>query len=156
MTCYPATNGLPLGLVHTETITTGRAIGDLVTHYEYIDSTTSGATTAQIGMLSKIIESPGTVDQAVTEFDYDARGNLIAVTDPVGRITQYRYDLLNRMVGMIEPDPDAAGPLLSAATRYDYDAFGNPVATETINSYIEDGVVSNNSTESSKRENTQL
>jgi CSLREA domain-containing protein len=78
----------------------------------------------------------------VTEYQYDARGNQIAVTDTYGRTTQYVYDNADRLLQTIDAAGnttnntyDAAGHLISTtdplnhATTYEYDAAGRLVKT---------------------------
>jgi YD repeat-containing protein len=64
----------------------------------------------------------GTVDEAVTEFVYDAAGNLTTSTDPRGKIWSRTYDARNRMLTMSDP--------LNNTTSWTYDAVGNKL-TET-------------------------
>ncbi len=45
----------------------------------------------------------------VTQTDFDCNGNLVETTDPLGRVTEYEYDDLNRLVTRIDPDPDGSG-----------------------------------------------
>jgi RHS repeat-associated protein len=54
--------------------------------------------------------APGAATSArpVTQRQYDVLGNVIAETDPLGAVTRYRYDQLNRVVERVDPDPDAA------------------------------------------------
>ena len=130
-----STAGDPVtGLLTCATVSTGRAAGDVVTDYQYYN-TPSDLT--KHGRLHKIIEAPGTSIEAVTEFFYDGRGNVSKVIDPAGRETEFYHDTRDRLTAIIYPDPDGTGPLLPAETRYDYDVFGNLVATELINSHIE-------------------
>src|SRR5207248_4944245 len=42
-----------------------------------------------------------------------------------GRVTQYSYDALNRLLETTAPDPDSLGPETSPVTLYGYDAVGN-------------------------------
>jgi RHS repeat-associated protein len=53
----------------------------------------------------------------VVRYDHDVNGNLIAVTDQLGRTTRYEYDVMDRRVAKVDP----AG----ATERYEYDATGN-------------------------------
>ena len=135
------TGGLPRGLVTQQRVVTGRASGDIVTDYEYVTTAnTPGATPMQIGQVRRMTVAAGvTGETSVTNYTYDARGNLTAVTDPLGRITRMYYDSLDRMIGQLSPDPDGAGPLLPSAARFQYDAFGNQTGLEVINSFMEGG-----------------
>ena len=132
--------GLPRGLVTQERIATGRtgAASEIITDYEYVNTTnTPGATPQQRAKLLRMTVAPATTEEAITDFVYDTRGNLILIADPFGRISKFFYDSLNRITATLGPDPDAAGPLLGLATRFDYDVFNNVIATETINSYLD-------------------
>ena len=53
----------------------------------------------------------------VTKYQYDQDGNLIAMTDPLGNITQYVFDAMNRQVQVVQPvaDPDATPFTTTAA-----------------------------------------
>jgi YD repeat-containing protein len=57
---------------------------------------------------------------ATTQFAYDARDNLTAVTDPKGLVTQYVYDGLNDLDQRVSPD--------TGTTDYGHDAAGNRVS----------------------------
>ena len=90
------------------------------------------------GFLSTSQSSKGTAEQAITNYAYDGRGNLTQITDPLGRISRFFYDSLNRITATLGADPDGSPfPLLGPATRFDYDVFNNLTATETINSYFD-------------------
>jgi RHS repeat-associated protein len=65
-----------------------------------------------------------------TTYSYNLAGELLAVTDPLGRTTASVYDNLGRLVQVTLPDPDGAGPESSPRTRYRYDAVGNVVREE--------------------------
>ncbi len=62
-------------------------------------------------------------------FSYDANGNRLTATDPLGRVTTYTYDELDRVVTETLPDPDANssgnGSLISPLTTTSYDGYGN-------------------------------
>ncbi len=53
-----------------------------------------------------------------------AAGNLLTETDPLGNVTEYEYDALDRLIRIIQPDPDGQGALESPETQYAYDAAG--------------------------------
>jgi len=78
----------------------------------------------------------------VTSYQYDARGNQIAVTDTLSRTTQYAYDNAGRLITVISDQLlvssnqyNAAGQLISTTdallrvTQYEYDAAGRLVKT---------------------------
>ncbi|GAB6184542.1 RHS repeat-associated core domain-containing protein [Thermopirellula anaerolimosa] len=109
--------------------------------YEY--DATSGKRTAEVDelgrrteyqydalgrLIRKILPDPdgeqGPLTSPVYQYTYDAAGNLVAETDPLGNVTQYEYDSRGRVVRTIQPDPDGPGPLASPVTRQFYDAAG--------------------------------
>jgi len=60
----------------------------------------------------------------VTGFQYDNVGNLTRVTDAMGRVFQYQYDLLNRRINA--GYPDVPSPLMKLASiDFDYDGNSN-------------------------------
>jgi len=72
---------------------TGRKLSDTdyngnVTEYQY-DATT--------GDLVKQTSAVGTLDEAVTEFEYDRFGNMARIVDPAGNVTIFEYDELQRL-----------------------------------------------------------
>ncbi len=56
-------------------------------------------------------------DDLETVYAYDSSGNVTSVTDANGNITQYEYDLFNRLVEVIQPG--------DISTTYTYDSQGN-------------------------------
>ncbi|MDD2599548.1 MAG: HU family DNA-binding protein [Kiritimatiellae bacterium] len=83
-----------------------------VTHYAYDER----------GLLFRMIGAGSSPAQSTTQCDYDANGNLRATRggcDTVSdeRVTQYRYDGLDRCVSVTDP--------MGNETRYEYDANGN-------------------------------
>ena len=58
----------------------------------------------------------------ITEYNYDAQGNVLTVTDPNGVVHRYVYDALGRRIA---EHVDSNG--LNITTRYRYDAKGNMV-----------------------------
>jgi YD repeat-containing protein len=93
-------------------------------------------------LLEEAIYAPGTdAPLQTTQFEYDAVGNLIAVTDPLGRVTRHEYDLEDRRIRTVHPDQttrsyayNAAGQLIQetdetgAITKREYDPHGNLIA----------------------------
>jgi RHS repeat-associated protein len=134
---FAASTTLPKGLVSEVAETTGRTDVPIIrTRYTYVDNISSPAH----GKVLTVTEGFGSAIAATTTFAYDSRGRLSTVTDPVGRISKYYYDLLDRLVAFAGPDPDGPGPLLTPLVRYDFDAFDNVIATEIINSTIDTSV----------------
>ncbi|WP_345552423.1 RHS repeat-associated core domain-containing protein [Microbulbifer aestuariivivens] len=64
----------------------------------------------------------------ISEYTYDANGNLITLTEAVGtedqRITRYTYDQYGQLATQISGESAAANTAL-ATTRWQYDAYGN-------------------------------
>lgn len=67
----------------------------------------------------------GGASSPVTSYSYDAVGNVLEITDPLGKVTTYTYDDLHRLIEEQQPDPDGAGALGRPTTAYTYDAVGN-------------------------------
>ena len=70
--------------------------------------------------------------QHTTTTTYDALGDVLTVTDPLGRTTTYHYDNLGRKIEEIDPavlttlDSGGSGSQpISPTTYYGYDADGN-------------------------------
>ena len=72
---------------------------------------------------TSVVASTG---RPVTHFEYNGRGQQTVVTDPEGRTTEYKYDLLARLSAVLEPDFDNnASNFNRPQTHYGYDANGN-------------------------------
>ncbi len=68
-------------------------------------------------------------DPPVTFFTYDAAGQLLTKTDPLGRTWTYEYDELGRLTREISPDPaTGAAGTNSPEMSYIYDAEHNVIA----------------------------
>jgi RHS repeat-associated protein len=103
------THGLP------ETITDplGR-----VTRYEYYDNS---------WLVRRITFAAGTSEEATNWFEYDVYGNRTAMIDENENRTEYKYDIMNRLIETKGADPD--GPKPSPITTYEYDKRGNHTKT---------------------------
>ncbi len=98
------------------------------------------------GLPTEIIYAYGTSEQASVSYTYDTNDNPATYTDELGRVTQFTYDDLDRLIQTILPAPDpnnpsvapvisdvynAKGKLISEtdplgnATEYSYGAFGH-------------------------------
>ena len=88
------------------------------------------------GRLMSVVEFSGT-QMFTTGYGYDAKDNLIGVTDALGHRTVITYDVLNRKTAMSDPDMglwqyayDKAGNLMwqtdakGQPLRFEYDALG--------------------------------
>jgi RHS repeat-associated protein len=64
-----------------------------------------------------------TVNERMTNFTYDAYGNLATVTDAAGLTTGYAYDLVGRVKTIFRPD--------GSTVNYAYDAGGNMTVLTT-------------------------
>ena len=67
---------------------------------------------------------------ATRSTSYDAVGNVLTTTDPLGNVTAYRYDADREMVGVVGPDPDGAGGNPNPAVRMTYNADGQVTLAE--------------------------
>ncbi len=66
-------------------------------------------------------------EDLITVTTYDSAGNRVQVKDPKGIVTQYEYDLLNRLTAVVE-NYVSGGPQntdTNVRTTYAYDAAGN-------------------------------
>lgn len=113
-----------------------------------------------LGRKTKEIHPDGTTDPdgtsgtVTTTYSYDAAGNMISNTDPLGRVTRMAYDAADRLVRVTDPgggvatyEYDALGRRTRAvdpkghATTYEYDALGrltremDPLLNSTIYTY---------------------
>lgn len=84
----------------------------------------------------------GHADSARTTFEYDALGQLLTVTSPMGRPTRYRYDNRGRLIAKTTPDADGdlngnpsneTGIGTSVDFEYAYDNAGNLTAMRDPN-----------------------
>ena len=96
---------------------------------------------------SVVVPDPETDDGSATpgylttSYSYDADGNVLTATDPMGNVTTYVYDDADRLTEVYLPNPDGgAGPSsfsgLSSTnpeTIYTYDAAGNLYTVEEPN-----------------------
>ncbi len=67
-----------------------------------------------VAAVSATLASPGGVawaqNRPVTNFQYDANGNLTSTTDALGRVTSQTYDTLNRLTKITQPKPIGTAP----------------------------------------------
>ena len=64
-------------------------------------------------------------ENIVTKFEYDKADNRTAIIDPLGRRTEFVFDLLDRPIQVTAPDPDGAtGSASAPVTHLGYDAVG--------------------------------
>jgi RHS repeat-associated protein len=70
-------------------------------------------------------DGEGLLESPVTEYAWDAAGQLISETDPLGRVTSYEYNELGQLVKVTLPDPDGEGQLESPEIEYLYDKLDN-------------------------------
>ena len=87
------------------------------------------------------VPSTATDEDRITTYQYDVKGNLIAVTDPGGRVTRTYYDNANRLVSVVQSlvgqsiavgTPPARDAVADQNIRTDttYDANGNVISIE--------------------------
>jgi RHS repeat-associated protein len=87
------------------------------------------------GRLKQRIGPPTTAAPAgrTTTFDYDARGNVVSVTDHLGRTTRTSHDELDRPVRIVGPevvDPAVPGGPVRPVTCHAYDLLGRLVTVD--------------------------
>lgn len=67
--------------------------------------------------------------EVTTLFTFDDAGQMLSVTDPLGRVTSYQYDNLGRLILTTLPDPDGAGGQAAAEIANEYDAASRLIST---------------------------
>ena len=67
------------------------------------------------------LASAQAVQNTTYAYQYDAAGNLIQVTDPLGRVSNQSYDPLNRVKQQLQPAPLAGAP--RPVTNFTYDGL---------------------------------
>jgi YD repeat-containing protein len=113
---------------------------------EIVDSLTPPRTTTILRNINGDSESTTAPNGAVTERDYDALGNLIAlreaVGDPLQRETTFEYEpVFNQITRIVNPEQQLDPQL--GDTRFEYDANGNLIKiinaelTETVLAYAD-------------------
>jgi RHS repeat-associated protein len=73
---------------------------------------------------TKVVGQVGGDDDLTTSYTYTDAGLVDIMTDPMGRVTDYQYDLKGRLVKEIQ----AVGTAEQAEISYEYDAVGNQTA----------------------------
>lgn len=101
-----------------------------VTGYEYDGAGRQTATVNPVGarteygydaagQLTQVVED-ATGDPATSTYTYDADGNQVTATDPLGATTGYTYDQVGQMLSTTSPS--------GAVTEYTYDEAGRPTS----------------------------
>ncbi|MBX9787269.1 MAG: hypothetical protein K2Y37_00005, partial [Pirellulales bacterium] len=101
------------------------AAGNLVTYTDPLQRVTD-YTFDKLGRLTDVaqptIAQPGGGStRPNTAYAYDDSGNVTSVTDPLSRVTAYRYDGLGRRASRRDPDPTTLGGSAGQLTTYGYD-----------------------------------
>ena len=80
------------------------------------------------GNQTRIIKDFGGPSETTTTYVYNSQGNLIDVTDPLGRTTYYAYDTNGYLIGITDP--------LGKITTFTYDNRGNILSIIDTNGNI--------------------
>ena len=87
-----------------------------------------------------VVGSNEPVDQdLISQSRYDRAGRLIETIDPAGRVTQFSYDLQDRLVAVTENVTTTCAPTApdcNTTTRYQYDRVGNRTAIIDANGHV--------------------
>ncbi len=121
----------------------GRTHGSLSKGYQHHWNTPSSEVVDGLGRVVKAVERNGigSTESYTTGSSYDISGNIIAMTDPLGRVAiRYTYDLNNQAIrieqidsGILRKILDAAGNTIEqrdskgAVTLFIYDKLDRPV-----------------------------
>jgi RHS repeat-associated protein len=127
-TTYPLTNGVvaitaqtydPLGRVITTTDELGRKT------YTQFDAL-GRPVTVTVNYVDGAFNPAKTDEDLITVTNYDAAGNRIAAKDPNSVVTQYQYDLLNRLTAVTENYvlSGPTTPITNVLTVYTYTVAG--------------------------------
>jgi RHS repeat-associated protein len=109
------------------------AVGNLLSETRGIATTNGHPVTTSYGYdamrrVTQEIEAFGVAgQQRTTSYSYDSAGELLTMTDPLGRVTSYGYDAAGRQ---IEVDT-AYGTSAQSTTTYLYDTAGNLLSQTT-------------------------
>ena len=95
------------------------ALGQLVREYRGLTSKISIPYTYNADGSVSIPAYIDNGDYAVTKYEYDIRGNLTAMVDPLGKRETYRYDNHNRLILQVLRN--------GKAIQYEYDEQGHVV-----------------------------
>lgn len=120
-----ATNGNLIGVVYP-------AVGGVnpTVSYTYSPQGETNSVTNQTGTVTLFVHDPatgyllqeidayGTALAATNSFTYDARGNVLTATDPLGNTTTNTYDNLDRLIQVTAPAP------FNYLTKYSYTGNG--------------------------------
>ena len=88
-----------------------------------IDPTTGN--TLSIRRVIDTLDEDAIVDDLLTTFTYNARGQVETVTDPLGRVNRNSYDAFGRLTQVVM----AEGTADEAVQQFEYDDAGNVTAT---------------------------
>ena len=75
---------------------------------------------------TELVDSNGQQSAATTRWSYDALGDVVSLTDPMGNVTTYAYNKLNRLYQVTKPEP--LGSTAPNVTTYAYTATGQVAA----------------------------
>ncbi len=95
-----------------------------------------------LGGINGTLAAAQAVQNTTTNYQYDANGNLTQITDPLGHVTNYSYDGLNRRRQQLQPAPvtGAARPAIS----FGYDGLDQATSVtdprNLVTSYTIDGL----------------
>ncbi|MCA9262200.1 MAG: hypothetical protein KDA60_00065, partial [Planctomycetales bacterium] len=84
----------------------------------------NGNTLAITEVVGQLDSTSGETDDIVTRFTYTTEGLVDTTIDPLGRVTDYDYDLFGRLTAMTF----AVGTADEATQQFEYDAAGNTTA----------------------------
>lgn len=111
-----------MGNVVTQTLQDPDGAGSLTSPvYQYVYDA-RGRLIQEIAPSITVVLPNGTTttQNPTTVYAYDLEGNLASITDPLGAVTSFVYEV-GQLVEAHLPDPDGAGSLGATVVKYDYD-----------------------------------
>ena len=125
-----------------DTLAVRRVVGafggpdDLVSTFTYLPSGLIDTMTDPLGRVTNfdydarqrliaVTLAQGTLDEGVWQFEYDDVGNVTAEIDPLGHRTESTFDIMDRLTRLTQPDPDGPGPLSSPVSQMFYNVAGD-------------------------------
>ena len=83
------------------------------------------STTGNVRSITKVVGALGGTDDVITNYTYTSKGQVDLITDALGYVTNYDYDVRGNLVKLTT----AEGTTDQAVEQYEYDLAGNKIAS---------------------------